>query len=170
MKFHIILLLIISQIQSCKSQDAVLYKHILHDVRSECDSIKAKLSISDECSIQLSSKVIAINVTPFNDVLDSLRLIKKDKNTSSFEAANTFDLDNYQEAHINKDLERLQQKSDANVKLYCSYVFDGLITCEVTEKSNSNDELIFGQSILFLYKVVDSHKVEQLGSVVLNNN
>ncbi len=173
MKIYIILFIVGSLIHSCESQDVSRYQDVLGKVKNECEIIKEKLDLKEQCEIEFSTKVVGINITPFHNVIDSLSLIDKNEDDDSFDVANLFDIENHIEPYEDLSLRKLvNEELNYNVKLYCSNTYNGLMTCEAVEKDrlNPNNELLFGRSILFLFKITKSNEVKKLSSVVLHNN
>ncbi len=173
MKVYVILLFIGSLIQPCQGQNISIYRDVLDEVKGECELIKEKLDLDEQCEIEFSTTIIELNITPFHDIVDSLNLIDKSEGFDSFAAANLFDLENYMESYQDPMLEGLaNQGLNNNIRLYCSDIYSGLMTCEAVEKDqlNPNNELIFGRSVLFLFKITESNEVQMLSSIVLTKN
>lgn len=168
----LIILISITLIKPCGNSDISTYYNILTKLQTNCDLFKSKSFTIEFCDLKLCSKTIPINITPFHFVVDSMNLIKTKDEKDSFISANLFDLNNHKNTFQNQNLDRFDNKNKFNIKLYCSDIINGLITCEAIESSSIYDtnDLIFGQSLLFLFKVIDSDNVKLIDSVIINNN
>lgn len=170
MKVYLILFTIVSCVKSCSGQGFNIFQKALDLVSKDCKNIEVNIGL-DRCDIKLSPIIIAINISPFHRLVDSLNLINIRPDEYSFEAAIYFDLKYHKESYENAVLKSTEKYENYNILLFCSDVYEGLMTCEAIESKyfNQNGNLNFGQSLLYLFKVKDS-EIELLNSVIINNN
>lgn len=169
--FYILVIL-----SSCRAQELNVYNEIQNLVEDNCDELYLSLGIDEsECGVVLSARIIPITITPFHEIIDSLMLIPNNNKDSSFSNANLFDLRNYEESYELKSTTRREAHANRKViyvRLYCSSEINGLITCEAVQidQGNVNNELFFGESLLYLFKASKNNKVILIESTMIQNN
>ena len=170
MKIYLIVFIIISCFKSCNGQGPIYFQKALDLVSKDCKNIEENMGVV-RCDIKLSSMIIAINISPFHRLVDSLNLIDIRPNENSFEAAIHFDLKYHNDSYENAVLKMTEKNNNYNILLFCSDVYEGLMTCEANESKyfDQKTSMNFGQSFLYLFKVKDS-EIELLNSVIIKNN
>ncbi|MBK8518113.1 MAG: hypothetical protein IPL55_18060 [Saprospiraceae bacterium] len=173
MKNLIKICLICCAFVSCKLNKIAIYKDIKKHVENDCDLLSDYFDQTSKCKIMLSNKIIPVNVTPFYQCIDTLPLIKTITGVETFNDMNFFDLANHKQIYVNESLNLINNKyENFTIKLFCSDIISNLVTCEAVEISNfnSNNELIFGNSMLYLFYLDSNNKVKKLSLISLKNN